>query len=81
MESEDGPESIDVKCDVRDPICDEFYHDTWIWSARRNMKMFEEVSIVPSRVKNRGGERVLHSQYTALKLKMQSHMTICAYVQ
>ena len=40
-----------------------------------------EVSVcLPPRVYNRGGERVSYLQYTALKLKMQSHMTIHAYV-
>ena len=28
---------------VEDPICDEFYHDTWIYNAKRNMQIYEEV--------------------------------------
>ena len=39
-------------------------------------------SILPRVYYNNGeGERVSYLQYTALKLKMQSHMTICAYMQ
>lgn len=64
LESEDGLQSVSAGCDVRDPVCDEFYHDTWSWSARRNMQLFEEVSIVP----NKFNVRIVYTQCIALQV-------------
>lgn len=30
---------------MKDPVCDEFYHDTWLKHAKRNMEIYDEVCI------------------------------------
>ena len=65
--SDDTSQVTSSNYTVEDPVCDEFYHDTWIYNAKRNMQIYEEVCQQLAAIHALPSLLIIHDNYYKLE--------------